>query len=50
MFFFFTCSLLLCSRHVGYEEEHAHRILLEAEFDVDEGDAYGMALTHVEAI
>ena len=25
-------------------------MLLEAEFDVDEGDAYGMALTHVEAI
>ena len=34
----------------GFSEEHAHRMLLEAEFDVDEDDAYEMALSRVEAI
>ena len=34
----------------GFSEAHAHRILLEAEFDVDEDNAYEMALYRIEAI
>jgi len=37
-------------RFYGFSEEHAQKMLLEAELDAEEDDVYMLALSQVEAI